>query len=373
MHELKINILIIDDDILLLRALTRTLNRLCPNTQITCIANAAEFEPLISKGFAPHIIFCDSMMKLPSGQYVLRRAKDISPLALRCLLTGDLSSNYQLQINNAIHFHLIKPFKEIHLISVLESVKLLNELPISTAHKTILGQLKELPFLGETTQNLIRELNKEEPNVNLLEQYIIHDPVLTGKVLQMANSAFMGFDNHTSNLKEAIVRIGLNNLKAIAVFLELSQQLNNKAKTKDISHLINKGYKKGELAQSLAKYLKQDRQTQLFAFAVGLLSVIGELTIVCNEQEIDPKKVPEFSLSAYLLALWGFEKIVVRAQLIDKVPTEKTLSLTVLHIIVEHIVTDEALNYSLEEYDFVDEIGIREDVESWFLANKASN
>ena len=288
------------------------------------------------------------------------------------LFLEDLSSNYQLQINNAIHFHLIKPFKETHLISVLESVKLLNELPISTAHKTILGQLKELPFLGVTTQNLIHELNKEEPNVNVLEKYIIHDPALTGKVLQVANSAFMGFDNHTSNLKEAIVRIGLDSLKAIAAFLELSHQLSKKSNSKDLNHLINKGYKKGGLAQSLAKLLKQDRQTQLFAFAVGLLSVIGELTIVCNEQEIDHKKVPKFSLSAYLLALWGFEKIVVSAQLIDEVPSEKTLSLTVLHLIVEHVVTDGALNYNLEEYDYLDEIGILEDVKNWFLVHKAS-
>ncbi|GAA61925.1 hypothetical protein P20652_3816 [Pseudoalteromonas sp. BSi20652] len=366
MHDQNINILVIDDDELLQRALTRTLKRLCPNANISSLNFSAKFEEQITNNGIPDIIFCDSTMQLSSGKKVLEQAKDICPSALRCLLTGDLSDNSQLQLNNAIHFHLVKPFTQSHLQSVLGSAKLLKILPISSYYKTILGRLTALPFLGAVTQSLLNELNNSEPNIFTLEQGISHDPVLAGKILQVANSAFMGFDSHTSNLKEAIVRIGLINLRAIVVFSELSHQLVTKTQQKALNQLIDKGYKKAELAQSLAKYLKQDRQTQLFSCAVGLLSVIGELIIMSNTTSgVESGEVPKFLLSAYILALWGFDQKIVEAQLIDNLPTEQRVSLTVIHIVVEHVFCDKALSFTQGEYDLIDDLKILSDVQQW--------
>lgn len=370
MHEQKINILLIDDDELLLRALARTLSRLCANVTVACLQLPNEFERYIENNNTPDIIFCDSMMPLSSGLKVLEHAKAICPTALRCLFTSDLSSNYQLQVNNTIHFHLVKPFTQKHLVAVLDSAKLLKLLPIHAPHRVILGQLSDLPFLGIVTQNLLSELNINEPNISILENNISHDPVLTGKVLQVANSAFMGFDSQTTNLKEAIIRIGLVSLKAIVVFSELSQQLLNKAKQETLNELINKGYKKASMAQSLAKYLKQDRQTQLFAFAVGLLSVIGELAAMCIVQDNEDENVPKYALSAYLLALWGFEKSIVRAQLLDDLPVDEGISLTVIHMIVEHAYCQQVIEFNQTEYDFIDDLKILEDVQQWFLSFK---
>ena len=48
MHDLKINILIIDDDELLLRALIRTLNRLCPSAHVCTVQVATQFEQQIT-------------------------------------------------------------------------------------------------------------------------------------------------------------------------------------------------------------------------------------------------------------------------------------------------------------------------------------
>jgi len=371
MHDLKINILIIDDDELLLRALIRTLNRLCPSAHVCTVQVATQFEQQINNNALPDIIFCDSMMQLPTGKNVLEQAKELCPSALRCLLTGDMSGNYQLQLNNVIHFHLVKPFAQSHLESVINSAVVLKTLPISCEHRIILGQLSELPFLGEVTQNLLNELNKNEPNISILEKDVRHDPLLAGKVLQIANSAFMGFDSSTSSVKEAIVRIGLINLRAIVVFSELSHQLLIKNKQKAINHLIDKGYKKAELSQSLAKYIKQDRQTQLLACAVGLLSVIGELIITSDpHDDLDNEVVPKFVLSAYLLALWGFEQKIVDAQLIDELPSKKSISLTVIHIIVEHVFCNNAFNFNLEEFDFIDDLALFPDIEQWWLSNK---
>ncbi|KTD95694.1 HDOD domain-containing protein [Pseudoalteromonas sp. H71] len=371
MHDLKINILIIDDDELLLRALKRTLNRLCPSADVSSVQVATQFEQQINNNALPDIIFCDSMMQLPTGKNVLEQAKELCPSALRCLLTGDMSGNYQLQLNNVIHFHLVKPFTQSHLESVINSATVLKTLCISSEHRVVLGQLSKLPFLGGVTQNLFNELNKGEPNISILEKDVRHDPLLAGKVLQIANSAFMGFDSHTSSVKEAIVRIGLINLRAIVVFSELSHQLLSKNKQKAINQLIEKGYKKAELSQSLAKFIKQDRQVQLLACAVGLLSVLGELIITSKTNaDLNTQAVPKFVLSAYLLSLWGFDQNIVEAQLIDELPSEKNISLTVIHIIIEHVFCNKALNFNLEQFDFIDDLKLLPDLQQWWSINK---
>ena len=100
-------------------------------------------------------------------------------------------------------------------------------------------------------------------------------------------------------------------------------------------------------------------------------SVIGELIITSDPHgDLDSEVVPKFVLSAYLLALWGFEQKIVDAQLIDELPSQKSISLTVIHIIVEHVFCNNAFNFNLEEFDFIDDLALFPDIEQWWLSNK---
>ena len=230
MLDSKINILLIDDDELLLRALSRTLNRLYRQADIVCLQFPGEFTNCIDANGAPDIIFCDSVMPVLSGVEVLKKAKELCPAAIRCLLTGDLNESYQWQVNNTIHFHLVKPFTQVHLKQVVESAILLKSLPISQATRVVLGQLAELPYLSTVAHSVLGELQNDEPDINALTKQVSHDPIMSGKVLQVANSAFMGFSSHTTDFKQAIIRIGLDGLKAIVVCCELSQRFVNNTK-----------------------------------------------------------------------------------------------------------------------------------------------
>ncbi|MBE0370728.1 HDOD domain-containing protein [Pseudoalteromonas aurantia] len=368
MADNSLNILLIDDDELLLRALSRTLRRLYKEATVSCLQFPEEFINCIESNGTPDVIFCDSMMPILCGAQVLERAKEVCPAAIRCLLSGDLNDNYKWQINNTIHFHLVKPFTQTHLTEVLDSAVILQGLPITSSTRAILGQLSDLPYLSTVAHSMLKELQNNEPNFEVLAKQISHDPIMSGKVLQVANSAFIGFNNHTTDFRQAIIRIGLNGLKAIVVCCELSQQLLNSTGQEALNQLVNKAFQKANMAQLLAKMLHQDTQTQLLSFAVALLSGVGELTYFCVVQDSkDKSRVSKYTLTAYLLALWGFEEAIVRAQLIDELPAEQEISLTLIHRVVDQVYSKQAFDLNKAEYDLLDELGLLQIAQNWFF------
>lgn len=368
MLDSKINILLIDDDELLLRALSRTLNRLYRQAEIVCLQFPGEFTNCIDANGAPDIIFCDSVMPVLSGVEVLKKAKELCPAAIRCLLTGDLNESYQWQVNNTIHFHLVKPFTQVHLKQVVESAILLKSLPISQATRVVLGQLAELPYLSTVAHSVLGELQNDEPDINALTKQVSHDPIMSGKVLQVANSAFMGFSSHTTDFKQAIIRIGLDGLKAIVVCCELSQRFVNNTKKDALNELVNRAFLKANMGQSLSKMLGLSNQDQSLSFAVGLLSGVGVLTHFCIIQHTKDKgRVSKYALTAYLLALWGFEEQVVRAQLIDDLPIDKTVSLTLIHKVVDRVSEQNTFDLGIQEYNLLDELMMLQATQDWFF------
>ncbi|TMO60437.1 HDOD domain-containing protein [Pseudoalteromonas aurantia] len=368
MPKLKLNILLIDDDELLLRALSRTLSRMYRQAHITCLQDPEEFIKCINNNGMPDVIFCDSMMPFVSGTEILKLAKEVCPAAVRCLLTGDLKDSYQWQMNNTIHFHLVKPFTETHLIEVIESALLLEELPICKPVRVILGQLCELPYISTVAQNLLQELHTEQPNMAVLAEQISHDPIMMGKILQVANSAFMGFEQHTHDVKQAVIRIGLEGLEAIVVCCNLSQQLLNHAKQAEVDKIIEGAFGRATMAHSLAKRLGKDSQSQRVSFAAGLLSCVGELANSCYVQlGKDKDRVSKNALTAYLLALWGFEREVVRAQLVEALPLCSEISSTLIHKIVEHVYYNGGFDLKPVDYKLLDELNLLQVTQDWYF------
>jgi HD-like signal output (HDOD) protein len=368
MPEFKLNILLIDDDELLLRALSRTLNRMFRQARIICLQQPEDFSTCIENHGIPDVIFCDSLMPILSGTELLQRAKEVCPSAIRCLLTGDLKDRFQWQMNNTIHFHLVKPFTQMHLAEVVECTLLLGELPISKSMRATLGRLNELPYLSRVAQNLLKELECEQPDMKILAEQISHDPIIMGRILQVANSAFMGFEQHTHDFKQAIMRIGLEGLKAIVVCCSLSKQFLNHTKQSELHKIIDGAFSRATMAQSLAKMLGKDTESQRISFTAGLLSVVGELTYCCCIQfGKDKDRVSKNALTAYLLALWGFEQEVVRAQLVEALPLDGKINSTLIHKIVEHVYNNGGFDLKQDDYELLDKLNLLQATQDWFF------
>jgi HD-like signal output (HDOD) protein len=86
--------------------------------------------------------------------------------------------------------------------------------------------VKNLPELPVTSINIINAVNNPDIAIEELVTLISVSPVLTARLLGLANSAYFGHPNPINNLKTAIIRVlGLNFVKSLVLGILLNLAL----------------------------------------------------------------------------------------------------------------------------------------------------
>lgn len=85
-----------------------------------------------------------------------------------------------------------------------------------------LDAIEDLPTIPHTMQAVLSSLDSVSASAARLEGIIKEDPVLTAKVLKVANSAAYGAGTEISSLSRAIVTVGFDEVRNIVIGLSLS-------------------------------------------------------------------------------------------------------------------------------------------------------
>jgi HD-like signal output (HDOD) protein len=107
------------------------------------------------------------------------------------------------------------------------------------------------------------------------------DPVLVGRVLKLINSAYYALGQPVTNLARAIIMLGINTVKNLALSTTVMGQLSTK---KGLSGLDMEGFWRHSLcvgvsAKLLAKKRKIDSKLTEEYFTAGLLHDIGKIPL----------------------------------------------------------------------------------------------
>ena len=103
--------------------------------------------------------------------------------------------------------------------------------------------------------------NNKEFSLNDLEKIISADPALTGKMLQIANSAFYSLPNKVSNITRAMSILGTNVIKNIALSFVITKELRrNTTSYFDFDHFWRRSVTTA-VAAELVKNLIQKKST----------------------------------------------------------------------------------------------------------------
>lgn len=150
----------------------------------------------------------------------------------------------------------------------------------------ILNEVKKeesLPPLSRNALSLQQEITKSSPDIKKIENMIKSDPSLTSHILRIANSVIYRGLEEIDSVKEAILRLGLEEIKNVAAWAIHQSNF----KTKD--PFINT-YKSRLWFHSLscaagsawaAKYLDLDTEAVgSKAFIAGLLHDMGSLALL---------------------------------------------------------------------------------------------
>src|SRR5213080_2893924 len=151
---------------------------------------------------------------------------------------------------------------------------------IETQPPAVLEMVKKvssIATLPEITAKIIATVEDPKSTPAALHKIVAHDPALATRILKVVNSAFYGLPGQIASVERAIVLLGLNAIKNIAVAASLGQlfrgvKLTDKFNAKDLwTHCIAVGVTARELARQMKVPIADE------AFLAGLIHDTGML------------------------------------------------------------------------------------------------
>ncbi len=94
--------------------------------------------------------------------------------------------------------------------------------------KLSVQKITKLPTLPAVAREVLDLASDDLLAIDRLETLIENDPPIASKILSVSNSAFFGVGEPSTSIASAIVRIGFNNVKDIAISTALLSFLGNK-------------------------------------------------------------------------------------------------------------------------------------------------
>jgi HD-like signal output (HDOD) protein len=75
----------------------------------------------------------------------------------------------------------------------------------------------KLPSVPKLVQELIESFQDEDAKIDDIAEKLAKDPVLTAKMLRMANSAQFGGRRKIASVNDAVILLGLNSLRSLVM------------------------------------------------------------------------------------------------------------------------------------------------------------
>ena len=154
-----------------------------------------------------------------------------------------------------------------------------------------------LPVFNATALRIQQEIAKDESDLQLIEKLIVSDQALTAKVLSVSNSSFYKGLQQVSTVRNAVVRVGINEVSNIVMLI--THESNFRSKDPFMQGIMRKLWRHSVACAMGSNWLAKQCGLHSLAheaFFAGLLHDVGMLFILTviddlkhsNEIEIQP-------------------------------------------------------------------------------------
>lgn len=144
-----------------------------------------------------------------------------------------------------------------------------------------------LPPFDTTAQRVRQEIMKEDPDIQLIEQLIVRDQAMTGQVLRVANSSFYQGLVKVSTVRNAILRLGINEVSNMVTLV--TQEKNFQSKDPYVNGIMRELWRHSVSCGVGAHWLAKQGGFPSLAhevFFAGLLHDVGKLFILGVVEDI---------------------------------------------------------------------------------------
>jgi putative nucleotidyltransferase with HDIG domain len=138
--------------------------------------------------------------------------------------------------------------------------------------KKRLAEIKEISTLPHVMTRIMEIITDEQSSAVDLAEEIANDTSLTAKILKMVNSAYYGFYREISEVSDAVVVLGFNEIRRLSLAISVLDMIGGKSKEHRVA-FWNHSFSCAAMSDIL---VKERRIAEQGAFTAGLLHDIGK-------------------------------------------------------------------------------------------------
>jgi len=156
-----------------------------------------------------------------------------------------------------------------------------ERMPVVEIKQKLIKKIKKisaLPTLDASVQKILEVAQNPKSSAAEMEEVISKDQSLSGKVLKIVNSAYYGFPRQISSISQAIVVLGFQAVKNLALTSSVKDMFRETHKgTLNMKALWLHSMATAIASEIIADYLGYQKKEE--AFTAGLLHDIGKLVM----------------------------------------------------------------------------------------------
>ena len=350
-----IRVLFVDDEQRILDGLGRLLRSKRDDWQVE-LACGGEAALVALEERAFDVVVSDMRMPGMDGVELLSRVKESYPETIRIVFSGHSDPLEVMRVVKASHQFLAKPCDPIVLESTIGRACALKTVLGSSELRRVVSKVESLPTLPQLYQDVLEELESEEPSPVRIGDIISADPGMTVNVLKLVNSPFFGLRRQITQPGQAVTLLGTNTVKTLVLGHGLFRQFDAPHVVEMATVVARHGLATAHGCKALAGLLGMSRGYQDDAFTAGMLHDLGKL-VLCDAipevfaqiiDDADEESIPlgqveqrvlgtnHGAVGAYLMGLWGLPDSIVEAVAWHVTPHEVDTSevglTTMLHV-----------------------------------------
>lgn len=276
------------------------------------------------------VVISSMQMAEMDGASLLTQVRERNPTTIRMILSTDATAPNLTRAATVAHRFLGKSCGPEELMTMIERSLRLRKLTEQTEAYRATVAATTLPSRPALYTELNRVLSDPLWGPDQVAAVIERDIAMTAKVLALANSAFFGVGHRITNVRDAVVYLGVETIRS----LTLTAEAFGKLAPKNIDGFsIDDFQRHSMLVARITGAILPDGRAQQEAVTAALLHDVGKLVLIADgperwvklndearardlplhEVERELEGVTHADTGAYLLSLWGLPDTVVEA------------------------------------------------------------
>ncbi len=142
----------------------------------------------------------------------------------------------------------------------------------------------EMPHLPSTSMVVINLAANPSSEIAEIVETISTDPVLSSRLLQLSNSALYAAAQPVETLHEAVMRVGMRELRSLIFALSMRQVIQKNQLASYADEIWRQSYSVGVICRTIGPMCGMPADK---AFLLGLLHDIGKIPLIAMLQNVD--------------------------------------------------------------------------------------